>query len=231
MTAMTESLLSLPDRLKKLRKEKKLSQAALAKIAGVSSPAVTQWEAGTSAPKITPAKKLADHFGLPISYFNDELGAIAEGSTDFVSAQKIQLEDLLRSQSQVPVFTKSDFNSLDVKDLAAVTSHVFSELKLSNQSYAVSIEDQAMLPEIQPSDRLLIDPAVQPVPGDLVAVHSHRTHESYIRKYRALGFNAGGDLIFEARPVDADYPVLQAESDLLQVLGVVVEHRRIRKRT
>lgn len=231
MNPMTESLSSLPDRLKKLRSEKKLSQAALAKIAGVSSPAVTQWEAGTSAPKITPAKKLADHFGLPISYFNDEIGVIAECSKDFLSAQSIQLDELLKSQSKVPVFTKPDFDSLGVKDLAAVASHVFSELKLSNQSYAVSIEDPAMLPEIQPADRLVIDPAVQAVPGDLIAVHSHRTHESYIRKYRALGFNAGGDLTFEARPIDADHPVLQAESDLLQVLGVVVEHRKIRRKT
>lgn len=230
MNSMTESLLSLPDRLKKLRSEKKLSQAALAKIAGVSSPAVTQWEAGTSAPKITPAKKLADHFGLPISYFNDELGAIAEGGKDFMSAQNIQLEQLLKSQSRVPILEKSDFDSLDKKDFVAVASHVFSELKLSEESYAISVDDPAMLPEIQPSDRLVIDPSIQPVPGDLFAVHSYRTKQSYIRKYRALGFNTGGDLIFEARPIDADYPVLDAEKDILLVLGVVVEHRRIRKR-
>ncbi|MFZ3193956.1 MAG: LexA family transcriptional regulator [Moraxellaceae bacterium] len=132
---------------------------------------------------------------------------------------------------RIPLYSALEFSKADNFTNAIAHKWLVTDIESSASCYAVDMDDPAMLSEIKIGDRVLIDPSIQPVPGDLFAVHSYRTKQSYIRKYRALGFNAGGDLIFEARPIDADYPVLQAESDLLQVLGVVIEHRRIRKRT
>jgi len=131
---------------------------------------------------------------------------------------------------RIPLYSALEFSKADNFTNAIAHKWLVTDIESSASCYAVDMDDPAMLSEIKIGDRVLVDPSIQPVPGDLFAVHSYRTKQSYIRKYRALGFNAGGDLIFEARPIDADYPVLDAEKDVLLVLGVVVEHRRIRRK-
>ncbi len=51
-------------RIRVLRLEKKLTQAKLAVIAGVSSPAVTQWESGLQKPKAASLKAMAEFFNV-----------------------------------------------------------------------------------------------------------------------------------------------------------------------
>lgn len=56
------------NRLKELRKEKKLTQKELADIAEVSKRTLIYWEDGTSNIKPEKAKKLADYFGVSVGY-------------------------------------------------------------------------------------------------------------------------------------------------------------------
>ena len=56
------------NRLKELRKEKKLTQKELAKIIGVHYRTLQNWEDGTSNIKPEKAKKLADYFGVSVGY-------------------------------------------------------------------------------------------------------------------------------------------------------------------
>ncbi|HFI0746245.1 TPA: helix-turn-helix domain-containing protein [Streptococcus suis] len=74
------------NRLKILRKEKGLSQQALAKEIGVSYRTLQNWENGVNTIKPDKAQKLADHFGVPVGYLlgfevieteKTELGLIA----------------------------------------------------------------------------------------------------------------------------------------------------------
>lgn len=55
-------------RIRTLRKEKKMTQAQLAKVAGVSAAAVTQWEGGAQTPKAESLSRLADQFGVTTSW-------------------------------------------------------------------------------------------------------------------------------------------------------------------
>ncbi|EXI10357.1 helix-turn-helix family protein [Acinetobacter sp. 694762] len=63
-------------RIRALRREKKLTQGELAKIAGVSAPNVTGWEKDAYAPKADPLSKMAAYFGVSTSYITngDESG-------------------------------------------------------------------------------------------------------------------------------------------------------------
>lgn len=54
--------------LKKLRKEKKMTQAELAELFGYSHVAVVKWENGTREPDIETLIKLADYFGVSVDY-------------------------------------------------------------------------------------------------------------------------------------------------------------------
>ena len=56
--------LDVSGRIRTLRKDHKMTQAQLAKIAGVSAAAVTQWEGGAQKPKAESLSRLADHFGV-----------------------------------------------------------------------------------------------------------------------------------------------------------------------
>lgn len=56
------------NRLKILRKEKSLSQQALAKEIGVSYRTLQNWENGVNTIKPDKAQKLADYFGVSVGY-------------------------------------------------------------------------------------------------------------------------------------------------------------------
>lgn len=56
------------NRLKELRKEKSLSQQALAKEIGASYRTLQNWENGVNTIKPDKAQKLADYFGVSVGY-------------------------------------------------------------------------------------------------------------------------------------------------------------------
>lgn len=57
-----------PDTLRKLRKEKKLTQRQLADMLYVDCSAVTKWETGKANPDFEKQQKLADIFNVSIDY-------------------------------------------------------------------------------------------------------------------------------------------------------------------
>jgi transcriptional regulator with XRE-family HTH domain len=66
---------SFPDRLKELRKQKKLSQKALGKIIGLSERGIQNYELGANKPTSDVLSKLADFFDVSVDYL---LGRIDE---------------------------------------------------------------------------------------------------------------------------------------------------------
>lgn len=56
------------DRLKALRKQKRLTQSDIAKVAGVTYQAVGKWEKGISEPDFETLKKLASFLGVTTDY-------------------------------------------------------------------------------------------------------------------------------------------------------------------
>ncbi len=87
------------NRLKELRKEKKLTQQELADIIGVTKRTYIYWEKGERIPKSDKAQQLADYFGVSVAYllgYQDDLqlrNAIAHNSRDFDDTEYM---DLLR---------------------------------------------------------------------------------------------------------------------------------------
>ncbi len=56
------------EKLKNLRKKKKLSQTEMAKILNVHQTAVSQWEKGRTTPDMQTLIKIADYFNVSIDY-------------------------------------------------------------------------------------------------------------------------------------------------------------------
>ncbi|SUA93122.1 LexA repressor [Pandoraea pulmonicola] len=86
-----------------------------------------------------------------------------------------------------------------------------------------------MEPQFREGDRLIVDPAITPRPGDFViAKNGHE--EATFKKYRPRGINALGADVFELVPLNPDYPTINSEHEKVVIIGVVVEHRQVLRR-
>lgn len=56
--------MGIRENIVELRKRYDITQEELAKIAGVSRGAVSQWEGGFSEPRMGSIQRIADHYGL-----------------------------------------------------------------------------------------------------------------------------------------------------------------------
>lgn len=61
-------MISLPDRLKELRKSKNLTQTELGKILGVGKTTISMYETNNSTPNDEIKLKIADYFNVSLDY-------------------------------------------------------------------------------------------------------------------------------------------------------------------
>lgn len=106
---------------------------------------------------------------------------------------------------------------------------LLTDLDLSANAFALKIKGDSMTPEFRAGDTVIIDPTVQPLPGDFV-VAKNGEHEATFKKYRPRGMNERGDVVFELVPLNEDYPSLRSDVEPIRIIGTMVEHRRYRKR-
>ncbi len=107
--------------------------------------------------------------------------------------------------------------------------YLLTDLDLSDHAFALEIEGHSMIPEFQPGDRVIVEPAIAPRPGDFVVAKNGR-EEATFKKYRARGVTVDGLDLFELVPLNPDYPTISNEREPVKIIGVMVEHRRYRKR-
>lgn len=106
---------------------------------------------------------------------------------------------------------------------------LLTDLELSENAFALEIEGDSMTPDFNEGDRVIVDPEIRPRPGDFVVAKNGR-EEATFKKYRARGIGADGQEAFELVPLNPDYPTISSEHDHVRIIGVMVEHRKYRKR-
>lgn len=101
--------------------------------------------------------------------------------------------------------------------------------ELSRWAFALEIDGDSMLPEFRPGDRVVIDPDMAPQPGDfVVAKNGHQ--EATFKKYRPRGVDKDGNMVFELVPLNEDYPTMRSDVEHLEIIGVMVEHIKRRRK-
>jgi len=106
---------------------------------------------------------------------------------------------------------------------------------LSDAAFCIVIDDDSMrdnsAESVQRGDKVIIDPAIPPQPGDLVVAEMVGQGSILFRKYRERGHDSGGVAHIELVPLNPDYaPSSGVVSDEIRIIGVMVEHRRQRRR-
>ena len=116
------------NRIKELRKKKKLTQEELAEKINVTKLTISRWERGERVPKSDKAQQLANYFGVSVAYllgyseFNETLKeAVQEGDKNKGAISKETGRKLLDNLSEIlpgdNLNTKKQFTSTDCRNL------------------------------------------------------------------------------------------------------------------
>jgi SOS-response transcriptional repressor LexA len=197
----------------------------IAEAGGLSTAAVSSWFNG-SANAVDDEKMvaLAKFLRVEPEWLRDGIGPI-EGPVNVRPAEVGKRRIPLISSVQAGLMheTVTPFPTGDAFD------YLLTDLDLSDSAFALEINGLSMEPDFREGDRILVDPAVRPIAGDFVVAANGRD-EATFKTYRPRGTDAVGNEVFELVPLNPDYPTISSDREPARVIGVMVEHRRYRRR-
>lgn len=136
------------NRLKELRKEKKLSQKEIAKEMSISEKTLSRWENGESQIKPEKAQQLADFFGVSVGYllgYEDLLDQIEEVDSELSKGMTIAKNlSVTASSSYEELFRNILILLKGLKEVAEVTqvdSNTLIEVVESLEEHMKDLDD------------------------------------------------------------------------------------------
>lgn len=223
---MAEYLMSLADRIREAIKHSGKIPARIAEETGFSPGAVTQWLTGqTKSLKAETAAALERATGYRATWLVTGRGPKMfdqnpnVGTVPFSSTAMIPLISFVQAGTWVDVE--------DPYQVGGAEEWLTTDQSLSQVAFALEIRGDSMLPEFKPGDRIIVDPAIAPQPGDFVVAKNG--NGATFKKYRPRGSTADGEPIFELVPLNDDYATMRSDEVPIQIIGTMVEHRKYRK--
>lgn len=218
--------MSLGDRLTRAREHADMKQRDVADYFGISSQAVSQWEADRTRPDSHRLAKLARLFDVRLEWLLDETGPM--------DAEEARPAAHVRHTTRVPVIDRVQAGDwTEVEDPfvpGSADEFLQTDLRVSSSTFALVIEGRSMEPEFQPGDKVIIDPLVRPRPGDFVVAKRDNDQEATFKKYRLRSQDEQGRDVIELKPLNSDWPTLMIDQDNPgHIVGTMVEHRRYRR--
>ncbi|WP_420211049.1 LexA family protein [Burkholderia aenigmatica] len=220
---------TLEDRIRAVLSETKAGQVELADAAGVTKGTVSQWLDGKiKSIKLEYAVGIQKRWG-----YNPVWLVMGEGDKKIRTAGFTNVAPAEVGTRRVPLISSVQagrmIETVDPFPTDAAFEYLLTDLELSAHTFALEIGGYSMTPDFHPGDRVIVDPAIRPRPGDFIVAKNGR-EEATFKKYRARGVGADGSDAFELVPLNSDYPTISSEHEPVHIIGVMVEHRRYRKR-
>ena len=162
---------TIGQRIRALRRSKKLTQAQLAKIAGVSSPAVTEWEKDSYLPKAASLDAIANKLGVTTEY-------ILTGKGNPEAMQKEQSNVIPLTVRMAPVLSwvqAGIFTNVQAVDMSQVEEWLPLPDDCDDCFY-LKVQGMSNYPTFHEGDYILVDPTVQysdMQSGDMIVVRKH----------------------------------------------------------
>ena len=213
---------TLGTRLRTLRKQRKLTQGQLGKALGVSDVTVGYWERDLNVPGGKSLTKLAQYLGVTEGFLLYGHEEEANVGTAPVTAQQIPIISYVQAGAWSP--------ECDARNLDGTIDYILTSEFHSYSTFALKVKGKSMEPDFVEGDVIIVDPELHPGPGDYV-VAKNGSDEATFKKYRARGVSESGEEIFELVPLNEDYAVRNSANEKIRIVGVVVEHRRMMRRT
>lgn len=108
---------------------------------------------------------------------------------------------------------------------AAAEEWISCDSRVSERAFALRLKGLSMLPRFNDGDVIIIDPAIEPIPGDFVVAKIRAQEEATFKQYRRKSPKE-----YELRALNPDYETLTVTSKTGgMIIGPVVEHHSYRK--
>lgn len=203
-----------------------MKQKDVADTFGISSQAVSQWEAGRTRPDSRRLANLARMFNVRLEWLLEESGPMALNdsppSADAPHAMLVPVIDRVQAADWAEVE--------DPFTLRATDEFLHTDLQVSSRTFALVVEGRSMEPEFQPGDKVIIDPLVRPRPGDFVMAKRDNDPAATFKKYQLRSQVEHGRDVIELTPLNSDWPTLLIDRDNPgHIVGTMIEHRRYRR--
>lgn len=202
-----------------------LSQRALAKRLKVSPQAVSKWESGRSEPTKENVRALADLSGCSVEWL---LTGRDRGNGG--SVHRSNVEAYTGKGRLVPEVGDTVQGVLPVSKRVKPGTFVQTYFPCSSESFALTVSGDSMETEFRDGDVVVIDPKVEPVPGDYVFVELGET--KLFRRYRPQTVRPGAAAhSYDLVPSNPDWPTVHiTPSDKAVIKGVMTERTSPRRK-
>lgn len=181
-------------------------------------------------PEGKPGKK---RIGEDITEAAEKAFGLPRGWLDFDGDEISNIDGATIGQRKIPLISYVQAGLLtDAADPYVVgdaDDWLLTDMDLSANAFALKIRGESMAPDFREGDVILIDPAIEPLPGDFV-VAKNGENEATFKRFRPRGMNERGINVIELVPVNPDYPSIRSDISPVTVIGTMVEHRRYRKK-
>ncbi len=209
--------MSLADRVKQKRIELGLTQTEAAEKAGIRQ---QSWQSIEDGKTLKPRNIVGIGKAL-----NCDPSWLMNGGA-FMSTSEV-------NSRRVPLISYVQAGALaEKKPIEAFDGdfeYILTDLDLSEFSFALRIEGDSMEPDFKAGDVIIVDPELEPAPGEFV-VAKNGGQEATFKKYRPTYTDMKGIQHFELVPLNDDYPVINCDTQPVQIIGVMIEHRIYRRK-
>ncbi len=186
------------------------SQSSLARLLGITPAAVGKWVNGESEPSRENLRKLADKLDVSVAFLLTE-SALSSGKD--LPAIKSVAE---RQGAKLMVIKLADAWKYVNGEKVTPIGWAMAHFECGNRSFSVALDDQSNSPTFESGHRVVLDPDIQPRPGDMVMAYLPSTDEVLFRKYTLKGLQA----------LSPDYQLPDTEQQSFKLIGVMTEHAR-----
>jgi transcriptional regulator with XRE-family HTH domain len=185
---------SYGDQFRKARRDRQLTQVAVAKALGVSQSYIAQIEAGRNFPSPTLALRIAEILGLGPPTEEEFRAGFAEAPADILAAHRPRAPAFARVRLPiigVPIPGDEERVIIGSSPHGSVLAPPQLENVLGAQ--ALYVRGRSMEPRYYPGELVYLNPTKPPNPGDFVLAQVSEPHFAdpigYVRQY--LGEDSG----------------------------------------
>lgn len=217
----------LKDRLSEAIYDKGLTQAEFVRLINkdkkvISQAAVSKWMNGmTPFIRSDLVIPVAEILNVRPEWLNNGVGPKHYSETKPNVSEGIGITE---KRKRIPVIS---FVHAGCPNSADYMSDEFIEAdeNTSDLTYALRVVGDSMEPLFHNGDLILVDPTVNPKPGDYVIARILRDDECTFKKLRFKGLDKAGNQIMELVPLNPDYPSYSSDISPFTLSGKVIEHR------
>lgn len=207
------------ERLRKLRRERNLTQTELANSLNVSNGTIAMWETEKRQPDLDMVNKIASFFNVSVDYLMGREQKVDNNVAGVqLERQTVKIPVYGTIPAGVPIEMIEDSYIEDYEDISA------DLLRGGNTYFALRVKGDSMLPKFESGDILILKQTEDCESGAYCAVsinHTECTFKKVIKKMNGLTLmplNPDYEPLFFTNREVAELPVT--------ILGVVKEVRR-----